>query len=151
MSRNTQVIFVGLLAGALLIGMYLVGMGILSTTEKPEELSSGGLSTEYPLSYHYNAYSSKNEIEIYNNAEWNIKSIWIGDSKEYAAYRNNSLMTGNKNRFNGPFITNSFKYIISALPGSSHKIAIEIDGKSKYYIISVQPSTDGTGVSMVGV
>jgi hypothetical protein len=134
MSRNTQVIFVGLLAGALLIGIYLVGMGILSTTEKPTILSSGKLRlSTYPLSFQHNYYEKRSsEYEIYNDAEWDVDRVWIGSGAEYSAYRNGSMVMGN-HMFKGPFKTErSFDYKIPLMKGKTifpkQDIVVEING-----------------------
>jgi|WetSurMetagenome_2_1015567.scaffolds.fasta_scaffold12790_8 hypothetical protein len=131
MSRNTQVVFVGLLAGILLISIYMIGVGLLASNEKPTILSSGKLSlSTYPLSYQYNEYSKKSEMEIYNDGEWDVNRVWVGSSIEYDAYKNNKLMTSDKHVFNGPFKTSkSFDYKITLNSFvTQNDIVVEING-----------------------
>jgi|WetSurMetagenome_2_1015567.scaffolds.fasta_scaffold16905_7 hypothetical protein len=137
MSRNTQVIFVGVLAGVLIIGIYMTAVGVMQYVEKPMIISSGVVGADFPLVYQHNHYSSKDEIEIYNRNGWNIDSVWIGTDLEYQAFKGNLYMAGGqKNLFKGPFNNpKDLSYKLPLTSDLSQKIIVNVGSTTKTYLI----------------
>jgi len=134
MGKNMQIVFVGVLAGVLIIGAYMTALGIMQMIEKPTISSTGEVGNGFL--YQHNHFSSKDEIEIYNKDLF-IKKVWIGTDIEYKAYKSNQLIAGDKkNLFVGPFVnSHDVSYKILLVPDMMQKIIIDNNNDIKTYLI----------------
>jgi len=152
-NKHVKIIFIGLLLGAAFFGTYLTVIGFMNLSESPLTVSNNVITTDYPLSAEnlYYRTSLKSEVVIYNNAEWNVSSVWIGKEDEYNAYRNNKLVTSEKHLFRGPFTMQKslqYKYTVKTyllkedplnnIFENKHTIVVVADGKKKYYSVVVE-------------
>lgn len=113
-NKYYQIIFIGLLVGAGLFGIYAMVIGSINMFETPKVLSDEKINTSYPL-YAKSVYysnSMKNEVIIYNNPSWNVNNVWVGTDEEYKAFLNNQLIGDGRYSFKGPFASGSFEYKI---------------------------------------
>jgi len=165
-NKRVQIIFVGLLIGAGLFGIYSISLGIMNMMEIPVMLSDNKIDTKYPLSAQSVFYENnmRNELIIYNNAAWNVKNVWVGTDEEYYAYINNRPVMGDTQYlFKGPFVYHgSFSYKIPIKVYSPHSgedllasvfnneriFLMVVDGEKMHYIISMTGEKEGTKVNV---